>query len=86
MTYTFSYNLSESEDIQQAAEENKNIESGINKKLEDALSKFQDRFTEKDITYEIRFLQGEGEVEIMSIDEENELQLEVKSALENTDL
>lgn len=86
MIYQFSYDLSATEDIQQATEENKKIEKAISEKLESALSKFQNQFTEKDITYEIRFLQGEGEVEIMSTEEENELMSDVKNALESIDL
>ena len=82
MIYHFCYNLSAAEDIQHAAEENKKIESAISQKLEEALSPFQNQFTEKDITYEIRFLQGEVEVEIMGVDQENELKSAVKSAME----
>lgn len=86
MIHQFSYDLSAAEDIQQAAEENKKIESAISQKLEEVLSPFQNQFTEKDITYEIRFLQGEVEVEIMGIDEEEGLKSQIRSALENTDL
>lgn len=81
MLQKFSYDLSDSDNMQEATAANKKREAEIARVIDDALSKFKDEFQAKNITYETRFLQGEAELEIFGIDKDSDLGLLVENSI-----
>lgn len=83
MLKEFSYHLSDNDNIQEAKNINKKREAEITKIIEDKLSAFKNAFEEQNITYEIRFLQGDGELEIFGLEPETTLLSDVENAVQD---
>lgn len=86
MLKEFSYNLSDNDNIQEAKEINKKTEAEITKIFDDKLSAFKSEFEKQNITYELRFLQGEGELEFFGLEESSELSLKVADTLHDINI
>lgn len=80
MIHTFSYPMAEGEDITEVAAENKATEQKIKNVVDSIMQKHQQDFEANDITYELRFMQGTAELEIINLEEENNLSQEVNKS------